>query len=178
VTTNEVDGYTTSRLASIEQRLGNAASRLGGEHPRAADTVRSALHGLRERLAHAHADTHHADDVAWARYSADLDRGIDELSVEMTRVMEQPGGGSGVEDVLYIRATSLELDGWSLRLDVPEHGTESDVRTLVATAKRELSEYRAAVSSGQRASRDGVQRAMDELRRTAGPGVTGLPPTP
>jgi hypothetical protein len=157
-----------ARLAHVQTAVATAAADVGEEHRHRGGALRAVLDELGARLAQVHDRCHEVDDDAWAAYAARLDRGLDELQVELTRATEHGDSSPSVDDVLFARTTRLELDGWLLRLDVP--GAAADharARELASSASRELAEYRAVSSTGSEASRTGVEQAMGELRRTA-----------
>jgi len=103
--------------ALVDLRLARATAALCRDHPVLAPAVRGVLAPLRDRLYRLHVASRQAAAAAWAGYTADLDRGLDELSAEVARAAEQPGRGRGVDDVLSAAAARLELNGWELRLD-------------------------------------------------------------
>ncbi|PZA22818.1 hypothetical protein DMO24_03260 [Modestobacter versicolor] len=102
-----------ARPASIDQRLARATATLCRDHPAHATTVRGVLAPLRDRLRRVHLDCQAAEAAAWAAYTADLDRGLDELAVEMARATQEPGGD--VDAVLRHTATVLEQRAVELR---------------------------------------------------------------
>jgi hypothetical protein len=155
-----------ARLAQVETSVAAAATDVGAEHPHRG--FRAVLDELGVRLARVHDRCHEVGEDAWAAYTARLDRGLDELQMELARAAEHPDSGPPGDDVLFARATRLELDGWLLRLDVP--GAAADharARELASVASRELADYRASSSTAAGASRAGVEQAMADLRRAA-----------
>ncbi|WP_222193284.1 hypothetical protein [Modestobacter italicus] len=103
-----------ARPAAVDQRLARATAGLCRDHPGAATAVRGVLAPLRDRLRRVHEQCQQAEAAAWAVYTADLDRGLDELSVEIGRAAERPG--AAVDEVLSTAAVRLELRAWQLRL--------------------------------------------------------------
>ena len=99
--------------ALVDQRLARATAGLCRDQPAHAATVRGVLAPLRDRLYRVHAACRQAEAASWAAYTADLDRGLDELSVEMQRATTE----RGADDVLSAAAAQLELRAWQLRLD-------------------------------------------------------------
>ncbi|WP_425570869.1 hypothetical protein [Pseudonocardia adelaidensis] len=97
---------------------------------------------------------HQIDDEVWAAYSARLDRGLDELQVEMARAADHPDSGPSVDDVVFVRTARLQLDGVLVRLDVP--GAAPDQARVRKLAAR-----------NQRTRGSGLEQAMAELRRAA-----------
>lgn len=104
----------TSRPAAVDQRLARATAELCRDHPGTAAAVRGVLAPLRDRLRRVHVQCQEAEAAAWAVYTADLDRGLDELSVEIGRAAERPG--RVVDEVLVTAAVRLELRALQLRL--------------------------------------------------------------
>ncbi|WP_299956855.1 hypothetical protein [uncultured Modestobacter sp.] len=104
----------TARPAAVDQRLARATAGLCRDHPHVAPAVRGVLAPLRDRVRRVHAQCQDAEAAAWAVYTADLDRGLDELSVEIGRAAQQPG--RAVDDALATAAVRLELRAWQLRL--------------------------------------------------------------
>ena len=126
--------------AHVDQRLARATAGLCRDHPALAATVRGVLAPLRDRLYRLHAACRQADDQAWAAYTADLDRGLDELSVEVQRA----GTERAADDVLTAAAARLELRAWQLRLDT----LRAEGRD-VATAQQVADSLTAALAAGQ-----------------------------
>ncbi|MDZ5446949.1 hypothetical protein U2F26_30215 [Micromonospora sp. 4G57] len=58
------------------------------------------------------------DEQDWAGYVAGLDRGLDELNVEIGRAADRPETGPSVEDVLLTHTSALELTGWRMRFGI------------------------------------------------------------
>ncbi len=95
-----------------------------------------------------------------------LDRGLDELAVELGRTSEPPSAGPGPEGMPYVHATRLEIDGWVLRLDHARDGSRAGqgaVREVAARAARNLDEYRRG-----EATRSDLDRTMEDVREIAG----------
>jgi len=99
--------------ALVDQRLARATAGLCRDHPALAPTVRGVLAPLRDRLYRLHATCRQAEVSTWAAYTADLDRGLDELAVEIQRAATD----RAADDVLSAAAAQLELRAWQLRLD-------------------------------------------------------------
>ena len=146
--------------------MSNTAAELSARHPH--HGLHAALDELRTRLAEVHDRCHQVDDEAWAAYSTELDRGLDELQLEVARTAEHPDSGPSVDDVLFARTTRLELDGWLLRLEVPGAAPDhARARELASVASRELADYSPKTSTGSGATRAGLGQVMEELRRAA-----------
>ncbi|MFQ1000834.1 hypothetical protein [Modestobacter sp. SSW1-42] len=153
------------RPAVVDQRLARATAGLCRDHPASARAVRAVLAPLRDRLRRVHEHCVQADADAWAAYRADLDRGLDELSVEVARAAQQPGRGTGVDDVLAATAARLELRAWQLRLSTAG-GPDPQVagaRQLAAAVDAGLDEL--AADPGRAGVRARVAHDLDELRR-------------
>ncbi len=119
---------------------------------------------LRGRLRRAHDTCEQVDDRAWADYVTRLDRGLDELALELRRAGEPSGPGPAVDGLPYVHATRLEVDGRVLRLDHARDGRSSaTARELAARADRHLDEYRRGA-----ATRADVDRTLDDVRTVAG----------
>ena len=151
---------TEHRVAEVGRRVGDAADAAVRRHPARADTIRRSFDRLRGGLALAHRRCDAVGDNAWARYVDDLDRGLDELDKEIGRAAEQPGG-TGVDDVLAIRLTGIELQGWRLQLSLPA------VESRLATAETALKRYEVARANGNEKPAAALDRAMDDLRAAA-----------
>jgi len=134
----EVPRSRASRLNEVDDLVRSAREAVAPDHP-----YRSALHdaldGLRGRLRLAHAGCERVDDDAWADHVTRLDRGLDELAIEMRRVAEPSPVGQAVDEAIYIRATHLEIDSWMLRLDHARGESDAHAaRELAAEANRNL----------------------------------------
>ncbi|WP_369137361.1 hypothetical protein [Modestobacter versicolor] len=110
--TASAPGTTASRPAVVDQQLARATAALCRDHPAHATTVRGVLAPLRDRLRRLHQDCQAADAAAWSAYTADLDRGLAELEIEVARAAERTGG---VEQVLGTAATQFERRAEELR---------------------------------------------------------------
>jgi hypothetical protein len=155
-----------ARLAQVETSVSRAAAEIGAEHPH--HGFRAVRDDLAARLALVHDRCQHVEDAVWAAYTTQLDRGLDELQIELTRAVEHPDSGASAADVLFARTTRLELDGWLVRLDVPGAAADhSRAREVASAVSHELADYRATASTGTGASRAGVEQALEELRRAA-----------
>lgn len=155
-----------TRLAHVAASVAAAAAELGADHPHRG--FGAALGAFGARLARVHDRCHEVADQAWVAYTARLDRGLDELQVELSRAAEDVDSAPSADDLLFARVTRLELDGWLLRLDVPGASADRDKALAMASVvSRELAEFRTACSTGPGASRAAVAQAMADLRRAA-----------
>ena len=142
-TARETATAPTLRPAEIDQRLARATAGLCRDHPRLAPAVRGVLAPLRDRLHRVHVGCQQADAGAWAAYTADLDRGIDELTVEIGRAAEQQRAGAEVDDVLAATAVRLELRALQLRLQtLTEDGVDTAEPQALADALAEQMVHR------------------------------------
>ncbi len=155
------------RADEIHRRLVDFETAAGERHPHHADAVRLALGHLRARLQRVHQTSAAADDRAWADYVADLDRGLDALHLDIGRAAEQPEKGPGVEEVLLMHTSALELTGWRMRFALPD-AAAGEVRSRIDAAEEELSRYRAACAGESTAPAEPLVRSMDDVRRLAG----------
>jgi hypothetical protein len=149
-------------LAHVDELVRTARDKVAPGRPRGRDLFDELL----RRLRRVHDTCEQVDDEAWADYVTRLDRGLDELAVELDRTSEPPSAGPGLESMPYVHATRLEIDGWVLRLDHARDGSgaaHGAVRELVARAVRNLDEYRRG-----EATRGDLDRAMEDIRDTAG----------
>jgi hypothetical protein len=151
-----------SRLARVDDAVCAAGDGVAsGGSPRHA-----VFDELRGRLRRVHDACEQVDDRAWADYVTRLDRGLDELAVEVGRAGEPSAAGSAADAALYVHATRLEVDGWVLRLDHARDGWSTGrdgVRELAARAGRYLDEYRRGA-----ATRADVDRTLDDIRAVSG----------
>lgn len=149
-------GTRDARLAEIDRKVLAAGAPVPAGHP-----LRTAFDHLRHRLGRAHATCEQVDDRAWADYVARLDRGLDELSVELGRADDGPAASA--EETLFVHATRLEIDGWQLRLDHARDGAthSTAARELTGRAARELTGYQRG-----EATRADIDRVMDDVRNT------------
>lgn len=150
---------STARLAQVESTLDSFATSVAREHPHRADAVRVALDRLRDRLRHAHQQSHDVDESAWAEYVVELERGLDELQIEIARAAEPADAGPTLDDLLYKRTTALELSGWRLRVDAARTRPE-----WLVQAARELTNYERASHESSDGARANLERAMAQLR--------------
>ncbi len=147
-----------SRLAQLDGIVRAAGDRAGRSSRR---DVFEELHG---RLRRAHDTCEQVEERAWADYVTRLDRGLDELAVELGRAGEPSAAGPAVDGMPYVHATRLEIDGWVLRLDHARDGRSSaTARELAARADRSLDEYRRGA-----ATRADVDRTLDDVRAISG----------
>jgi hypothetical protein len=155
---------TQARLGHVAASVAAATAELGTD--RRHRGFRAALDEFGARLGRIHDRCHEVDEQAWAAYAARLDRGLDELQVELARAAEDADPAPSAEDLLFARTTRLELDGWLSRLDVPGAAADRDkALEMASVVSRELADYRAACSTGSGASRAAVEQAMADLRR-------------
>jgi hypothetical protein len=105
-------------------------------------------------------------DDRWADYVDQLDRGLDELDAELDRAAGRTGAGPDASEVLTIRLTGLELQGWKLRFDGATGGLDH-VRSSLAAAEAELDRYEAECDTGSARTADAVDRSVADLRRAA-----------
>jgi hypothetical protein len=154
----QAPGLRASRLAQLDAVVRAAGERAAAGHP---PRLR-VFDELRGRLRQAHDTCDQVGDRVWADYVTRLDRGLDELAVEVGRTAEPPAAGSPVEGMPYVHATRLEIDGWVLRLDQARAGTSSGegvARDLAARTTVRLAEYRRG-----EATRDEVDRSVQDVR--------------
>jgi hypothetical protein len=146
-----------ARLAEVD-RIVRAAGE-GAPH----GALRATLDQLRHRLGRAHTACDQVEDRVWAEYVARLDRGLDELAIEVDRAASDADAATDV--TLFVHATRLEIDGWMLRLDHARDGRDGSTaaRDLAARASRDLEDYQRGV-----AGRADVERTMDGIREAAG----------
>jgi hypothetical protein len=148
-------------LAHVEELVRTARAKAAGPPRR-----RDLFDELRHRLRRVHDACEQVDDEAWGAYVIRLDRGLDELTVELARTSEPPSAGPGLEGMPYVHATRLEIDGWVLRLDHARDGSRAGqgaVREAAARAARNLDEYRRG-----EATQGDLDRTMEDFREIAG----------
>ena len=152
------------RPAVVDQRLARATAGLCRDHPGCAQAVRGVLAPLRDRLRRVHERSRPTDAQAWAAYRADLDRGLDELSVEVARAAREPAGR--VDDVLARTAARLELRAWELRLHTAagDDHRVTEARQLAATLDAGLDQL--AATPARPGLRAGLERDLEALRRS------------
>ncbi|MCZ2828503.1 hypothetical protein O2W14_06615 [Modestobacter sp. VKM Ac-2986] len=155
----------TLRPAVVDQRLARTTAGLCRDHPASAPAVRGVLAPLRDRLRRVHERCVQADADAWAAYRADLDRGLDELSVEVARAAQEPARGPAVDDVLTTAAARLELRAWELRLHTTggPDALVAEARQLAAALRAGLDEL--AADPGSPALRARAEHDLETLRR-------------
>lgn len=153
-----------------EMRLGQvhgAVDRLSTALDDAAPPHRSSLHALvnhlHDALGHAHRHSDEVDGGAWADYVDRLDRGVDEMHLELARAAERPAEAPTVSEVAFARVSRLELDGWRLRFDV--HGSRSD---LLHRAEQEISSFEQGAEASADPAREPVRQALDAVRDEVG----------
>lgn len=149
-----------SRLAHVDELFRTARAKAAG-HPRHRDLFDGLLHRLRR----VHDTCEQVDDEAWGAYVTRLDRGLDELAVELGRAGEPPSAGPEPGDMPYVHATRLEIDGWVLRLDHARDESQAGrgaAREVAARAARNLDEYRRG-----EATQGDLDRSMEEIREIA-----------
>ncbi|GAA1857849.1 hypothetical protein [Asanoa iriomotensis] len=143
-----------ARVAEVDRHLTGAEHAAVERHAALGDAIRHSFARLRDGLDHAHAGCDKVDDRAWADYVASVDRGLDEMAIEVTRATESPNSGATAPEVLTGHASALELSGWRLRFTLPE----------LSTAEAELDRYRSASAAGDRPSADPLHDSVDQLR--------------
>lgn len=148
-----------ARPAEIDRRLARATAGLCRDHPRLAPAVRGVLGPLRDRLHRVHSSCQQADAPTWAVYTAELDRGVDELTVEIARAAERQAAGAEVDDVLAGTAARLELRAWQLRL-----GTLTDAGADTAAAQELADALARRLAEQPTAPRAEVDAALGDLR--------------
>ncbi|QXG75545.1 hypothetical protein KUM42_17300 [Modestobacter sp. L9-4] len=166
MTASDTADAPTTRPSVVDQRLARVTAGLCRDHPASARAVRGVLAPLRDRLRRVHERCVQADADAWAAYRADLDRGLDELSVEVARAAREPGRASGVDDVLTATAARLEVRAWELRLHTAD-GDDARVaaaRQLVRAVETSLEQL--AATPARPALRAQLDHDLEALRRT------------
>ena len=164
MTASETADAPAIRPAVVDQRLARVTAGLCRDHPTCARSVRGVLAPLRDRLRRVHERGRLVDADTWATYRAELDRGLDELSLEVARAAQEPGRGPGVDDVLAATAARLELRAWELRLhtvtgDDPRVAEARELAAGVDTALEQLT-----TTPGQTGLRGQVERDLAALR--------------
>jgi DNA repair exonuclease SbcCD ATPase subunit len=162
---------STDRLAQVESALDRLVTSVEREHPQRAEPVRAALDRLRERLRHLHQHPGEVNESAWAQYITELERGLDELQIEIARAAEPADSGPTLEDLLNKRTTALELSGWRLRVDAARARPESlepdasmPAAEHVEAASRALGDYERLPYPVASVARANLERAMAALR--------------
>jgi hypothetical protein len=158
------------REAQVRRRLEEAERAAVDRYPGVADAIRRSVGRLRDGLYRAHSRPEAVDDRQWADYVVDLDRGLDELDAELDRAAgDRPtAAGPGVEEVLTIHASGLELQGWRLRFARFETAADLDeVRSRLAAAEAELERFRAEFSTDSGTSAAGLEQSIVDLRQAA-----------
>jgi hypothetical protein len=158
------------RMADVSSRLADAERDAGERHVGFAAVIGHSLQRLRSRLEHVHERCDSVDDRDWAGYVSDLDRGLDELDLEIARAVERQGPGPTVEDVLTARTSALEIRAWRVRMAALRFSPVelARARVLVATGDTELGRYQATRSTGGEMSPDALEQSMEDLRRGVG----------
>jgi hypothetical protein len=162
--THGLDGRAGLRLQEVGQHLRTAAEAIASARPDAAEGVQAGLAALHERFQQVHEFCDDVDERTWAAYTTGLDRGLADLAADLS----VEGGDTSAADLVYAHTARLEVDGWVLRLDVAGRDAPVEGRELVAGAAHEVEDYQAAVRAGEAPSRAGVERALNELRGSAG----------
>ncbi len=163
-------GLRAERLTELDGLLAGGDRRPAGAD--AADAVAGRpSSALRTRLLRVHARCQAVDAASWAGYVADLDRGIDELHVELAMAAQRPVAGPTVDDVLLARTSALELDAWRLALDAGPDRPDGapGPRPALAAAEAALARYRQQLGAADPPSRAELETATAALRRM-GPG--------
>ena len=162
---DDLDG--SDRWSQVDRSLDDAVAR--AELTGAGTAMRDALAGLRGHLHRMHIRPQEVGQLVWAAYVADLDRGLAEFQIELTRTAERPHDGPSVEDVVYARLTQFEVNGWALRLAAIEDQTGQapssieEASALVPACGVELASFREACATGRPASRDKVDGVVQRL---------------
>ncbi|GIF47126.1 hypothetical protein Afe04nite_16650 [Asanoa ferruginea] len=150
-----------ARAAEVDRRLSAAEHAAAERHAGLSETVRHSFARLRGGLERAHTRSDTVDEREWADYVTQLDRGLDEMHIELGRAAEHPDAGPEAAKVLTTHASKLELDGWRLQFTV----LDADARARLAASEAELASYRA----GDRPAADDLERSLDQLRAAAAP---------
>ena len=159
-TQEQPSGKRAARLEQVDGVVRGAGEAVAPDHP-FRDPLRRALDGLRHRLREVHSSCERSDDDTWADYVDRLDRGLDEMAIELSRVGEV-ADTTGPERVLFVHTTRLEIDGWVLRLDHAREGSQVAARELTSRARQDLVGY----ERGETGRAD-VERIMAEVRGAA-----------
>jgi hypothetical protein len=109
------------------------------------------------------------DERRWADYVELLDRGLDELDIEVSRAAESADPGPGVAEVLAIHSSALELAGWRMRFSLHDDAAPevTAVRASVAVAESELARRRTARGTDARIPGEALERSMEQVRQAA-----------
>lgn len=152
------------RLGQVRGAIDRLSTALDDAAPPAhGGDLHALVNHLHEALGHAHRHSDEVDDRAWADYMDRLDRGVDELHVELARVAEHPAEPPTVPDIAFARASRLELDGWRMRFDV--HGRRPD---LLHRSEQEISSFAERAKVSAEPPREAVRQALDAVRDEAG----------
>jgi hypothetical protein len=108
----------------VEQAVAAATQQVVHRHPALSDVVHVELNSLAHHLRRAVTGTSAMDAAAWSAYATELDRGLDELQVEIRRAAEWPStaDAQGPDPVEHVRTSvrsqsrSLELLAWRFSL--------------------------------------------------------------
>lgn len=162
-------GLREARLGEVDGLVSGTRGRpAGGAVPDGG--AGSRLSALRTRLRVAHARCDAVDGVSWAGYVVDLDRGIDELHVELAMAAQRPVAGPSLDDVLLARTSALELDAWRLSVDAgPASTGGSDLRPALIAAEVALARYREDLAASRAPARAELEEAMARLRTSETP---------
>nr|WP_221374598.1 hypothetical protein [Actinoplanes polyasparticus] len=146
----------TTRNEDLHRRLSGAEQAAAERHADYAEAIRASFDRLRKGLESAHAG-HQVADQEWAAYVAGLDRGLDELHLELAHAADLPAATGK----LLVHASRLELAGWRLRFSVPgaDASDYDGVRERLAAAETEVDSFAAGGSSAPQ-----VHRRIDDLR--------------
>ncbi|MDR7277328.1 hypothetical protein [Catenuloplanes atrovinosus] len=107
-----------ARAAAVSRRIVAAELSAGEQYAMFAGLIRDAFGRLRTGLGQAHARCAAVDEQTWATYAADLDRGLDELHMEIARSAEH-ADERDLAQILRVHVTELELAGWRLQVSLP-----------------------------------------------------------
>ena len=146
----------------VSEALDAAAQRISQRHPRFSDVLHAELSGLGRRLRHALGDGAAPGAGGWQAYVVQLDRGLDELQVEIGRVAERsPDADERVRSAVALRCRALELLAWSRRAGGP--GAKPEEAQALGRAEQELQRCEGAGRpTGE------LERALERVRTTCG----------
>ena len=151
-----------------EQRVADAvtaaAQRASQRHPHLAGLLRDELDGLVRRLQDA-VGGGGSDAERWQAYVVQLDRGLDELQVELDRAVERSPAPEQVRPVLALRCRALELLAWRWHARGSDGRAGSGEPEVLVDAEREL---RRCEADGR--PREELDRALRQVRSELGAG--------
>ncbi|MBL7259898.1 hypothetical protein [Paractinoplanes lichenicola] len=134
---------TEERVSDIRRRVTFAEQDAAARHAGFAEAIHQSFDQLRVGLERAHATCGRVDETDWASYVTGLDRGLDELQLELTHAADVPTA----EGRLLVKASKLELAGWRLRFSLPGAGDAEGVRERLSAAESEVDAYAAGSST-------------------------------